>query len=447
VREETMGSDMLLGGMTPLRPGYLLSSSAVREIGQRYGHGLGELTAIDRFRRDVAGARARVQRMIANAEAEWLPYVGIVEGAVDVIGQVGSLTTAADVLRLWDTLSSMARLAGPVGVYAGWFMDAARAIASGLLAIGEAVAIQWQSGHQFALENFIASQVLGLPHSDARPASMVMRALGWVPITFIGSGAFCINSGGDTSDWLIAPRTAARTVEENLAIWANFAGPRLVQAARCASWSVPSQAPWAMTDEGAASRTKAAELARLLSPRGFQPKQFLQGREAWAFRSDGLCFVNTVRTDLQPGALEYNVWTSTVLVRVTMLPDEMLVPLATNLQLLAEARVATGSSIIPSDQRAEIRVASWGPDDEAKKRWNLLRYLGNLEPAFPVIADELLRRHPIIAGGGLSPGSQKGRVRTGAPKPSKPWSTGEKVAAGGAALGAAALITKLLKVW
>lgn len=468
-------SDMLLGGMTPLRPGLVLPPMAVPYgIGGRYGHGLGltaaeeaeaaarrareEADPITRFEQDLAGARQQWDARIRSTMEPFVPYFGMAQASAQVIDAIGSVRTKEDVFRLWGQLTSLASMAGPIGKYIGWIMDAIRTVASALLAIGEARAIQWQDGDQWALERHIAGEVLGIPNTDERPSPLVMRALGWIPFTFIPSGAFCVNSGGGPTDWIKRPHEPCRTIEDNLENWAVFAGPRATTPPNCTKYNAMDQTSWSLTSEGVASKSKALDLAEVLVGRGWNPKQTLQGGSSWAFRSDGLVFVNNTRIDLQPGALEYNVWVHTVLVKATMLPDELLVPIATYLHLMNEAMQASGSSRVLTPERQRITEAAFGPsrplvskagsgDPEAKKRWNILRYLPlfGMDAALPAISDELVRRH----GRGEAAPDGAAPPDGGPPKEdtSGKWSTGEKATAGVVGLGLVAGLTKLLGWW
>ena len=134
-------------------------------------------------------------------------------------------------------------------------------------------------------------------------------------------------------------------------------------------------AAWKATPEGVASVAEAQWLAEVLAdgPYSMIP---LQGSSAKGYKAPGLAFWNNVRFDINPGTTEYNIWQNGFYVNVAGLPNELLIPLATYIILWTEAAGVYGTEAsIPREELDNIRKAAFGENDEAFKKWNLLRLL------------------------------------------------------------------------
>ncbi len=383
--------------------------------------GLGDSDAVNQFRNDVALARYQWERRIADARAEYEPYARLVANGIEFLGKLGSMNSPADVLAAWESLESLVSMAGPVGLWMSWYLKAARWIEETLMTSWPVFAEQMNNKHYAYLDDWLAKTILGITGAgDAKPG-MIMRAMGWVPIYVLPGPRFCMNSGQPFSDgavpgsqwynpigfstaqlsqWLGADGRAPTNVEDNVRLFSVMAGPRQEPIPRCGNVSESAMISWMSSDEGAASMERARQLATVLWSRGFEEVE-LQGGESRAFKSDGLIFVNNLMYDIQHGDVgHYNIWMNVILVRTTMLPNDLLVPLATLAQLRTSSMAATGSELISTEDQAKIDEAVWGPNGEALKKWNLLRFLISASVfAGPALMAEVAKRQPSTAVG------------------------------------------------
>ncbi len=367
-----------------------LGGSSAPAVSRSLG-GTAQEDVVARFNADLAEASNRWLSPIADYANEYSSVSGIVGQALDVVGRIGSMRTADDVFRFMDSLASLASAIGPVGAVVGtflrWVNEAGRVLSSTY----PAFTIQLQTQHYAYLDKWIAENVLAIRGGATRPSWEAMFALGWVPIYVLPGPSFCNNSGGRLANW---DNGAGRPIEQNadnLKLFSLVAGRRESPIPRCANIRWSEMSSWRTSSEGVASTAEGLDLASVLSgPEGYRTVVLPGHPEARAYVSKGLAFVDNLMYDIGSGSHHYNVWLNVILVNVTYLPDELLIPLTTYVTLMAGKEKATGSS--PNmEERAAIRSAAFGPNDEAFKRWNLLRLLydGGAFRSGPALVTEL----------------------------------------------------------
>lgn len=327
-------------------------------------------------------------------EAEVAPYVDTMNLGIDLVSRLDFSNPHA----FLASVRSVAGLAGPVGVAIGKFLEAVEGIVEFLNAVAPAYALQLQDHHYAQLDHWIATRVMSISRGDdsdeAKKAALALfYGKGWVPIYSLNEQ--CYNSGADLGRWNGASGIA-RTIAENRHLFSMIAGPRVEPIRYCSDVSDAAFSAWLDTAEARASIPIGERLCDSLGAGGFTQQRW-ESHNAWAFQSEGLCFVNNLPHDIDPGIRVRNFYINAVVVNVTKLPNALLSPIADYVGFREKAEAA---GIWNPENERRCMLAAFGTNGQAFKSWNLLRLIHGA-----------MRKRDVIPVAALTEATKRTRLR------------------------------------
>lgn len=462
-----MASNLILGGSNLLFPRLSLRD-VVDDIGNRHGHGLGDL-GLTPAQRD-ARAAAQIMRVRNNLTdtfnaklTEWGPAVDAIGAGVKAMS---GGTPQEEAYAMADLALTGISMLGPVGAAIGTIL---RVVFQGLKWLISAYPARALSpgpdSSKYIARAYVARYFPGtLTTTDAAAAklyrdegrfwigTMGVRAHGYLSWDFAKNnenyywedhvtdrmpvGGF----GADRNYWIniVSGTEAERLAKIELACRPRRMLPPDSPPLGALSWyefyhDPANAAAMEIADGEAEAAIKLGSEIHAKLVRDGDPKYIAQYSDA-----------------------NYGYWGFTF--KWAGVPNATLINLLTWLFAKAPEEIAAGGVVAPSElvvlmaAAGDTRPAMYWEDGLT---WVIKKYLDYATPyrtyfAKALVVEYTRRREAGLislprAGGGLDPSSQKSKKAP--PGASKPWSTGEKVAAAGGAAAAVALVMKLLKMW